>query len=255
MIIIAIYTGAARTTLWLEKSGILVACGLQWADSHCHGASESGTRLRSRRIAKARAKLGWRPVSQARIFGTGSARLCRDRHVAVRGDRITLNPADYRSGAAGRPPGSQSRTRCFAYFGAVRSAPLPARGGEGKAWSVRWPVERPNGAQRRSSGRARPGATPGLIDRASGAITAEATDRGIILLPTTAQGPHTGTAFLFIDVFSVACKLHPTGLLLLRPFAPPPPTWPLVAWGGHPAGAAFFPSYLHAEVILRKVLS
>lgn len=73
------------------------------------------------------------------------------------------------------------------------------------------------------------------IDRASGRITAEVTDRGwVSWLNDLHKGRNTGDAwFWFIDVFAVACILFTiTGLLLLQLHARHrPSTWPLVALG------------------------
>lgn len=82
----------------------------------------------------------------------------------------------------------------------------------------------------------RPGGDAWLsIDRASGRITAEITDRGwISYLNDLHKGRNAGTAwFWFIDVFAVACILFTlTGLLLLQLHARHrPSTWPLVAAG------------------------
>lgn len=82
----------------------------------------------------------------------------------------------------------------------------------------------------------RPGGDAWLsIDRASGRITAEITDRGwISYLNDLHKGRNAGAAwFWFIDVFAVACILFTlTGLLLLQLHARHrPSTWPLVAAG------------------------
>ncbi|SFP82393.1 PepSY-associated TM helix domain-containing protein [Sphingomonas rubra] len=73
------------------------------------------------------------------------------------------------------------------------------------------------------------------IDRGSGAIKAEVTDRGwISYLNDLHKGRNAGTAwFWFIDVFAAACVLFTlTGLLLLQLHARHrPSTWPLVAIG------------------------
>ena len=73
------------------------------------------------------------------------------------------------------------------------------------------------------------------IDRASGKISAEITDRGwISYLNDLHKGRNTGKAwFWFIDVFAVACILFTlTGLLLLQLHAKHRKlTWPLVALG------------------------
>jgi uncharacterized protein len=73
------------------------------------------------------------------------------------------------------------------------------------------------------------------IDRATGAVTAEHTDRGwVSYLNDLHKGRNTGTAwFWFIDVFAVACIVFTlTGLLLLQIHAKRrPSTWPLVAAG------------------------
>ena len=73
------------------------------------------------------------------------------------------------------------------------------------------------------------------IDRASGAITAETTDRGwISYLNDLHKGRNSGAAwFWFIDIFAGACVLFTlTGLLLLQLHARHRPlTWPIVAAG------------------------
>ncbi|KQN26324.1 hypothetical protein ASE86_09350 [Sphingomonas sp. Leaf33] len=73
------------------------------------------------------------------------------------------------------------------------------------------------------------------IDRASGAITAEVTDRGwISYLNDLHKGRNSGAAwFWFIDIFAAACILFTlTGLLLLQLHARHrPSTWPIVAAG------------------------
>ncbi|MDE8651497.1 PepSY-associated TM helix domain-containing protein [Novosphingobium album (ex Liu et al. 2023)] len=73
------------------------------------------------------------------------------------------------------------------------------------------------------------------LDRATGAIEAEYTDRGwISYLNDLHKGRNSGTAwFWFIDVFAVACLIFTiTGLLLLQIHARHrPSTWPLVALG------------------------
>ena len=73
------------------------------------------------------------------------------------------------------------------------------------------------------------------IDRATGRITAETTDRGwISYLNDLHMGRNAGTAwFWFIDVFAVACIVFTlTGLLLLQLHARHrPATWPIVGAG------------------------
>ncbi|WP_294303114.1 PepSY-associated TM helix domain-containing protein [uncultured Sphingomonas sp.] len=73
------------------------------------------------------------------------------------------------------------------------------------------------------------------IDRTSGAITAEVTDRGwISYLNDLHKGRNSGAAwFWFIDVFAAACILFTlTGLLLLQLHARHrPSTWPIVIAG------------------------
>lgn len=73
------------------------------------------------------------------------------------------------------------------------------------------------------------------VDRTSGAIKAEVTDRGwISYLNDLHKGRNAGSAwFWFIDVFAAACILFTlTGLLLLQLHARHrPSTWPLVALG------------------------
>ncbi|TCM21657.1 hypothetical protein EDF56_101326 [Novosphingobium sp. PhB165] len=73
------------------------------------------------------------------------------------------------------------------------------------------------------------------IDRASGKISAEVTDRGwISYLNDLHKGRNSGsTWFWFIDVFAVACILFTvTGLFLLQVHARHrPSTWPIVLAG------------------------
>ena len=73
------------------------------------------------------------------------------------------------------------------------------------------------------------------IDRQTGAISAEVTDRGwISYINDLHKGRNSGnTWFWFIDVFAVACVVFPvTGLLLLQLHARHRPmTWPLVGAG------------------------
>lgn len=73
------------------------------------------------------------------------------------------------------------------------------------------------------------------IDRTSGAITSERTERGwISYLNDLHKGRNTGDAwFWFIDVFAVACVVFTiTGLLLLQLHAKRRPmTWPVTALG------------------------
>ncbi|SFS13073.1 hypothetical protein SAMN05192580_3849 [Sphingomonas jatrophae] len=73
------------------------------------------------------------------------------------------------------------------------------------------------------------------IDRASGRITSETTDRGwISYLNDLHKGRNAGDAwFWFIDIFAAACVIFTlTGLLLLQLHARHrPSTWPLVALG------------------------
>ena len=73
------------------------------------------------------------------------------------------------------------------------------------------------------------------IDRTSGRVTSEVTDRGwISYLNDLHKGRNAGVAwFWFIDVFAGACILFTlTGLLLLQLHARHrPSTWPLVAAG------------------------
>ncbi|MBT2186828.1 PepSY-associated TM helix domain-containing protein [Sphingobium sp. H33] len=73
------------------------------------------------------------------------------------------------------------------------------------------------------------------VDRASGAVTSELTDRGwISYLNDLHKGRNTGSAwFWFIDVFAVACILFTiTGFFLLQLHARHrPSTWPLVGLG------------------------
>jgi len=82
----------------------------------------------------------------------------------------------------------------------------------------------------------RPGGDAWLsIDRASGAITAEVTDRGwISYLNDLHKGRNAGTAWsLFTDAFAIACIIFTTtGLLLLQILARHRRlTWPLVGAG------------------------
>lgn len=83
------------------------------------------------------------------------------------------------------------------------------------------------------------------VNRHSGAITSEKTDRGWISWANDLhKGRNTGTVwFWFIDVFALACVVFTlTGLILLQLHARHrPATWPLVALGlVIPAGIALF---------------
>lgn len=73
------------------------------------------------------------------------------------------------------------------------------------------------------------------IDRESGAVTYEKTDRGwISYLNDLHKGRHTGSAWsLFIDMFALASVVFcVTGLLLLQMYAKGrPSTWPVVGLG------------------------
>jgi hypothetical protein len=73
------------------------------------------------------------------------------------------------------------------------------------------------------------------IDRTTGSVTHELTDRGwISYLNDLHKGRNTGAAWrLFIDVFAVAALVFAiTGLLLLKLHAPHrPSTWPMVGLG------------------------
>lgn len=73
------------------------------------------------------------------------------------------------------------------------------------------------------------------IDRKSGAVTSEITDRGwVSYVNDLHKGRNTGPAwFWFIDIFAVACILFTlSGLLLLQLHARRrPSTWPLVGLG------------------------
>ena len=73
------------------------------------------------------------------------------------------------------------------------------------------------------------------IDRASGAVTGETTDRGWVSWANDLhKGRNTGSAWSwFIDIFAGACVLFTlTGLLLLYMHAKPRPlTWPIVGLG------------------------
>lgn len=82
----------------------------------------------------------------------------------------------------------------------------------------------------------RPGGDAWLsIDRSTGEVEYERTDRGVVSwLNDLHKGRNTGAAWaLFIDVFAVACVLFAvTGLFLLKMHAGRRPgTWPLVALG------------------------
>jgi hypothetical protein len=82
----------------------------------------------------------------------------------------------------------------------------------------------------------RPGGDAWLrIDRASGEVEFESTDRGwIAYLNDLHKGRHTGAAWgWFIDVFAAACLVFSiTGLFILKLRAGNrPATWPLVGFG------------------------
>nr|WP_221240386.1 PepSY-associated TM helix domain-containing protein [Sphingobium boeckii] len=83
------------------------------------------------------------------------------------------------------------------------------------------------------------------IDRISGAVTTESTDRGwISYLNDLHKGRNAGTAWKwFIDIFAVACLIFAlTGLLLLQLHSKKrPSTWPIVGFGlVIPAAIAIF---------------
>ncbi len=83
------------------------------------------------------------------------------------------------------------------------------------------------------------------IDRASGAVTSEFTDRGwISYLNDLHKGRNSGAVWKwFIDIFAFACLVFAlTGLFLLwLHSAKRPTTWPIVALGlAIPAGLAVF---------------
>ena len=73
------------------------------------------------------------------------------------------------------------------------------------------------------------------IDRATGAVTSELTDRGwVSYLNDLHKGRNTGSAwFWFIDIFATACIIFTiSGLLLLQLHARHrPTTWPIVGLG------------------------
>ncbi len=73
------------------------------------------------------------------------------------------------------------------------------------------------------------------IDRATGAVTSELTDRGwVSYLNDLHKGRNTGSAwFWFIDIFAAACIIFTiSGLLLLQLHARHrPTTWPIVGLG------------------------
>ncbi len=116
--------------------------------------------------------------------------------------------------------------------------PCRPRGGSGGARGRSEPAGRPG---EWSDGEVyvampRPGGDAWVsIDRTSGAITSERTDRGwVSYLNDLHKGRNAGAAwFWFIDVFAVACIVFTlTGLLLLQMHARHrPSTWPLVAAG------------------------
>lgn len=89
------------------------------------------------------------------------------------------------------------------------------------------------------------------IDRTSGAITSERTDRGwVSYLNDLHKGRNAGTAwFWFIDVFAVACIVFTlTGLLLLQMHARHRPR-PAAGSGGVPAsggGRRFLPALMES---------
>ena len=87
------------------------------------------------------------------------------------------------------------------------------------------------------------------IDRATGTVTSERTDRGSVsYFNDLHKGRNTGSAwFWFIDVFAAACIVFTiTGLLLLQLHARRrPTTWPIVAAGAAvPAIIAMF--FIHS---------
>ncbi|WP_277980153.1 PepSY-associated TM helix domain-containing protein [Sphingomonas phyllosphaerae] len=121
----------------------------------------------------------------------------------------------------------------------AKDAPLPLAVGEAVARAVG--VDPTARAAEWSDGEVyvalpRPGGDAWVsVDRATGAITAEITDRGwISYLNDLHKGRNAGVAwFWFIDLFAAACVLFTlTGLLLLHLHARHRrATWPLVALG------------------------
>ena len=122
---------------------------------------------------------------------------------------------------------------------ATANAPLPAPVAEAVAKSVALdPAGKPGEWSADEVYIAMPG--PGRdswvsIDRATGAISSELTNRGwISYINDLHKGRNTGSAwFWFIDIFAAACIIFTvTGLLLLQLHARHrPSTWPLVGFG------------------------
>ncbi|HYJ96536.1 MAG TPA: PepSY-associated TM helix domain-containing protein, partial [Burkholderiaceae bacterium] len=119
------------------------------------------------------------------------------------------------------------------------NAPLPA---SVKQWIEReWRLELPDTPAEWSAAEVvvsmpRPGGDAWLrIERASGALEYERTDRGwISYLNDLHKGRHTGAAWSwFIDAFSLACMVFTvTGLVILKMHAANrPSTWPMVGLG------------------------
>jgi len=134
-----------------------------------------------------------------------------------------LPPPLVRAVASGPPEGRARLPRPVAAW--VEEA-LPLRASAEAEWSegeVYLPAPRPGGDAWVA------------IDRASGAVTAEITDRGwISYLNDLHKGRNSGAMWsLFIDVFAAACLIFAlTGLLLLQLHAAKrKSTWPLVASG------------------------
>jgi len=119
------------------------------------------------------------------------------------------------------------------------NAPLPA---SVKQWIEReWRLELPDTPAEWSAAEVavsmpRPGGDAWLrIERATGALEYERTDRGwISYLNDLHKGRHTGAAWSwFIDAFSLACIVFTvTGLVILKMHAANrPSTWPMVGLG------------------------
>lgn len=169
-----------------------------------------------------------------------------DRAAAVRGHRLHAEPCRrYRGGAAGvgadgaiAPPLLDQLARAAPAGEADEKAPLPP---SVAAWvEAHFPVKVSADAEWSDGEVYLPAPRPGgdawvAIDRATGAVSAEITDRGwISYLNDLHKGRNSGGAWsLFIDIFAFACLVFAiTGLFLLQLHAAKRrSTWPIVAAG------------------------
>ena len=137
------------------------------------------------------------------------------------------------------PPGLQQQLAASAPAGERQPAPLQAQLADWLSSQLAIEVEGRDAewsADEIYVSMPRPGGDAWLrIDRETGAVEYERTDRGwVSYLNDLHKGRHTGVAWSwFIDVFAVACLVFSvTGLFILKLHAANrPTTWPLLALG------------------------